>query len=100
MIWTTEGLVSGWYWLAIIAFMAVGIYGTYEHKTIMPFLWAGAVSLILWGYASVLSTFIFGFQYHDAYSIEWVVTTVFGLLFAALNITYGYNVITKGTVVE
>jgi len=101
MLWeTTIDLISIWYYIVILAFMIVGIYGTWKHEDAVPVLWAVSMSVILFVYSTVLEPLVFGYQYYAIYSLEWFMTAIFGILFALLNITYGYNILTEGTVIE
>ena len=101
MLWeTTIDLVSNWYWVVICAFIILGIYGTWKHETSLPLLWAVTMSVILFVYSTILEPLLFGFQYYETYTIEWFMTTLFAILFLLLNCTYGYNIITEGTVIE
>ena len=101
MIWTIDLTnVSMWYYLIIGIFIIVGIIGTWIHNSAIPITWAVLMSIILFFGSTTLEPLIFGFQYYTMYSFQWIMVSLFGVLFALINLTYGYNILTKGTVVE
>lgn len=101
MIWTIDiEAVFVWYWLVIGLFLLVGFVGTWVHKSVLPIMWAGLMSAILFIGANALAPLIFGYEYYQMYSLQWILVCVFGILFVIINAEYMYNILTKGTVIE
>lgn len=101
MYWeTTLELLTTWYYVLIAIIMAVGLYATWKHGKAIPVMWALTVSLVLWYGATYLDPILFGFEYYALYSLQWILSTVFTVLFVLLYGTYCFNLITKGTVIE
>lgn len=101
MVWTvTLNALTIWYWVLICVILIACIIGAYLHGTFLPILWGGFVSAILYICAEALEPLIFGYQYYDMYSIPWILVSLFGILFFGVQITYLYNIVTKGTVIE
>lgn len=101
MNWITEiGNITTWYYILIAVLLVVGFIGMWIHKTSLPMLWAGIMSLILFIGATTLEPLIFGYQYYALYSFQWFLVATFGLLFGFILIQYGYNILRYGSVVE
>lgn len=101
MIWeiAIENITT-WYAILIGIILVVGIIGTWVHRTAIPIMWGVIMSLVLYIGATTLEPLIFGYQYYGTYSFQWFLVATFGILFALINITYGYNILTKGSVIE
>ena len=101
MIWEINlDLISVWYWLYIAVIGFVGAYGSWKHGKAVPIMWAGIMAFIMYCYANVLEPLIFGYQYYDIYSFEWILTSVFGILFVVLTSTFMWNIWNYGSVIE
>ena len=101
MIWSIDlSNVSLWYYLIIGLIIIVGIIGAWIHDSAIPITWGVLMSCILFFGSTILEPLIFGYQYYDMYSFQWIMVSLFGVLFALINLTYGYNILTKGTVIE
>lgn len=103
IIWSINiDLIGMWYYFIIGIFLTVGIVGWALHykDTSIPILWAIIMSIILFTFSTELYPILFGFQYYTMYSLEWCVSGYFSIAFLLLNLTFGYNIIKSGTVIE
>lgn len=100
-IWeTTISALSEWYVLLIILFAIVGIYGTAKHNKAIPSLWAMINALILVMGAIYIEPLIFGGLHYELWSLEFILTSIFGIAYGILNMFFIINIVQNGQLHE
>lgn len=100
MIWTIDTITNNWYWLVMALFSIVGLLASWRHDKALPALWGVTMSVVLYIGAPALEPILFGFQYYEPYTFEWILTGTFTVCFTLLNASFLYYALKYGHIHE